>query len=1136
MAFRHVAAVGACLLPGVALLAWALLVHLPHEAKQQDDALRLARLMASEQVQRLNGIHDTLNVVSLAEPLGQDPAACSAYLAAVVKGNSLLNNMSRFETDGSIRCSAHPVPPGLNVAHDDFFRQLLSSRDFAVSGYRVGRVMHRPQIAVALPVLDRDTGKVRFFVGAALDLGSLERSIDDLTMPEGATLTFVDPDGIVLARKPSLAGAVGKPMPDLTAVRQVAGESGSMEEQGRRRLLGWSPIGAGNGRASVIVTIDSPVSTASLVEIAVALMVAGALLAGGVLLITWRDILWRTGARRAYTTSVIGVVLFLGAAAGATVRLFYLESERNQGMERTHRAIAELDAASTDLARVDAGEAVFQVRNAGGGGDDVLLALSAARDLARRLARLADLVEGKTDEDARVGRLRAAVEQLVADLRTQAGETGVGTHAEIDNLRREVRELLDTVKAGQQSYLGVQRADGLSAERQAMVLSTLIAAAALMLLMSGARIMLAQARANAQAKEELADSERRYRMFAENMRDLIVVVDLDGVRKYVSPAAYALYGMQPEELVGTRSVEFAHPDDAPRLQQAFRELASGLKESASVLVRGRHRDGSYRWIEINIQLVRDPETGAPHEMVGVLRDSHDRVMAEQALRKSEEQFRVITENAGDLIVSVGPDGLRRYVSPSYLPLLGYRPEDLVGTPRADFFHEDDRDRVAASFDSMFTDHPVPFVSGRGVHKDGHIVWLEAHHTLVKDPATGEPIETVSIMRDITAQKKAAEQLEDARREAERANRVKSEFLASMSHEIRTPMNGVIGFSTLLLETRLTEEQSRLVSLLKESGDALLAVINDILDYSKIEAGRLELEAIPVNLRELVEGACAMVEPQVQAKELDLRIRIEPAVPRWVRADPTRVRQVLLNFLSNAIKFTFDGGILISVERDGAMPGRLVFKVQDTGIGMLLEQQQALFRPFSQVDNSTTRKFGGTGLGLAISKRLVEAMPHGQIGVMSTPDVGSTFWFAAALPETAVADVAEDVAEPAAFRAARILVVEDTAINRVIVDTMLKQAGHTVTLANDGVQALDAVHREDFDLILMDMQMPVMDGLEATRRIRAGEESIRDIPIVALTAAVLPNEIERCMQAGMSDFLPKPIVLDTLLRTVAKWTA
>ena len=204
MAFRRVAAVGACLLPGVALLGWALLVHLPQETRQQDDALRLAKLVAAEQLQRLNGIHDTLNVVSLSHRLQDGPAVCSAFLAQVVEDNSMLNNMSRIETDGSVRCSAKPVALGVNVSKDDFFRQVLSSKKFAVSGYRIGAVTHRPQISATLPVLDAETGQVRYFVGAALDLGSLEQSLAGLSLPQGATVLIADADGLLLVRKPSL--------------------------------------------------------------------------------------------------------------------------------------------------------------------------------------------------------------------------------------------------------------------------------------------------------------------------------------------------------------------------------------------------------------------------------------------------------------------------------------------------------------------------------------------------------------------------------------------------------------------------------------------------------------------------------------------------------------------------------------------------------------------------------------------------------------------------------------------------------------------------------------------------------------------------------------------------------------------
>ncbi|HEY8026013.1 MAG TPA: PAS domain S-box protein [Burkholderiaceae bacterium] len=1136
MPVRYVALVAAFLMPGLALLAWTLLFHLPYETRVQDDTLRLARLIADAQSDKVNSIRDTLSVISLSRELDDgDYARCDAYLAHVVSEISLINNLTRVEPDGSITCSAKAVPPGASFGNDDFFRQSLALKSFTLSGYRIGTDAQVPQITATFPVLDRVTGSVQYFVVAAIDLASIGKGLVDVPLPDDAKVTILDPDGVVLGGVPSDDTIIGKLSPDLTALRQLGAEMGMLND-GRAvpQFVGWAPVGAGEGRATVVVTITARYATVTLVEIALGLIIVGGALAGGMMLLASRTLLWHKGARLAYTLSAIGVILFLCARIGVMVRLFNLESERVESMEHAHQVIDDVEAARVDLAKIEAGNTLLRLRRTP---DDARAALATSIGLAQHAARLADLVAKDAGQSARARTLGELAGQLVERSRAGAPAAHVtGGHdlAQADALEHDIDALFEAMKSDAQRSLEHQRAHGLAAEREALVMSAVMAVAALLLLTGGTGLLLRQARANASAKENLEQSERRYRMLAENMRDLIVVVDLNGVRKYVSPASLSLYGWLPEELLGSKSVSMAHPDDAPILSAAFASLASGEREDASVLVRALRKDGTYRWIDIAIRLMRDPRTHAPVEMIGVLRDAQERVMAEQALRKSEEQFRSITENAGDLIVSVGRDGTRHYVSPSYERVLGYKPEELLNAPRASFFHPDDRERVGASFDSMFTDHPIPSVAGRALHKDGHTVWLEAHHTLVHNPATGEPLETVSIMRDVTAQKNAEHQLQEAREEAERANRVKSEFLASMSHEIRTPMNGVIGFSTLLLETDLSGEQRRYVTLLRQSGEALLAIINDVLDLSKIEAGRLDLESIALNVRELVSGCCALVEQQARAKELDLKIQVEPDVPQWVLGDPTRLRQVLLNFLSNAIKFTFIGGILVSVERDRALTGRLLFKVQDSGVGMLQEQQHLLFQSFSQIDRSTTRKFGGTGLGLVISKRLVEAMPDGQIGVMSTPDVGSTFWFAAGLPETTAID--ETAAAPFAvdFSPARILVAEDTEMNRIIVETMLSQAGHTVVLVNDGAAAVDAVHREDFDLILMDIQMPVMDGIEATRRIRAGEPRFRDIPIVALTAAVLAEEVERCREAGMSGFLPKPVVMETLLSTVGKW--
>jgi PAS domain S-box-containing protein len=377
----------------------------------------------------------------------------------------------------------------------------------------------------------------------------------------------------------------------------------------------------------------------------------------------------------------------------------------------------------------------------------------------------------------------------------------------------------------------------------------------------------------------------------------------------------------------------------------------------------------------------------------------------------------------------------------------------------------------------------------------------------------------------------AAELETARHLAEAASRAKSEFLANMSHEIRTPMNGVIGFATLLLDLTLSPEQQRMVGLIKESASALLAIINDILDLSKIESGNLRLEAIPVNLRELAAGAGKVLETQAAAKSLALGVEVAADVPEWVVGDPTRLRQVMINLLSNAIKFTATGHATLAIRCESG--ARIVVEVSDSGIGIAPDRQDLLFRPFSQIDPSTTRRFGGTGLGLAICKRLAEAMPEGRIGVDSVPGQGSRFQFSVVLPTTAAPRAGIEAAAPNG-RSASILVAEDIELNRMIVQSMLEGAGHVVTLVADGASAVEAMRRQRYDLVLMDVHMPVMDGLAATRAIRAEPGAGGRIPIIALTASAMAEEVAQCHAAGMDGHLAKPIDREAMLRTVSLW--
>ncbi len=404
---------------------------------------------------------------------------------------------------------------------------------------------------------------------------------------------------------------------------------------------------------------------------------------------------------------------------------------------------------------------------------------------------------------------------------------------------------------------------------------------------------------------------------------------------------------------------------------------------------------------------------------------------------------------------------------------------------------------------------------------------QAHETLEQRVES----RTRELQAAIARTKSSEEALVIEKDRAEQASRAKSEFLASMSHEIRTPMNGIIGFTTLLLESAVTAQQRHQLILLRESGTALLAIINDILDYSKIEAGKLELEAIPLSLAGLVDGAVSIIRAEAEAKGLALHATLAPELPDWVRGDPVRLRQILLNLLTNAIKFTEAGSVRIRVETDtGAL---LRFAVADTGIGIPEDRQAQLFQDFYQVDRSTTRRYGGTGLGLAIAKRLAVAM-GGAIGVESRVGQGSLFWFTADLPMVETETATAPPADRPPIQPRRILVAEDVSANQMIVRGLLEIDGHDVTIAGNGAEAVAAARAGGFDLVLMDMQMPVMDGIDAALAIRRLDSAVADIPIVAVTANAMAEDIDRCRAVGMNDHLAKPIELEALRRAVARW--
>ena len=1135
MHIRHATIAAALLVPGIGLLAWALLVFSPMQDRKEEEALRLATAVAAQLGAQLDAIRGTLDAVALAADVDKgDRATCDAYLASVVTANPSLNNIVKLNLGGDITCSGKPVPPGSTFADDAFFRRNLSSKAFSISGYRSSLSTGRAQISTALPVRDHATGAIRFVIRGGFDLRTVDRQLEALSLPEGGTVNVLDQDGVVLARHPA-ADLVGRPLPDLSIVRQLARDHGSVTGgDGNRILISVVPVGPADGAASVVVSLPAPYPSAAFVWAAAALLLLGVIYATIALLAGSRSVLHRTSDRRIYGLGVVASLLFIAAGVAMILRLFDLEQDRAWWVEHTHQVIDLLKGSSAKLAKVEAfarpGRSDLDI-------DSALVASAAARDMVRQAKELEDLTADNAPQKSRALQLETldnGLARVLDDRLNDAEKAARGTAREVADPIDQLRDLLAAMKSEESNLLGQRLRQVREAEHEAAVLSVGVAALALLLLMIAARIAFAHSKGQQAAEAALTARERQYRLIAENTNDVIVQFGHDGIRRYVSPSSLEVLGWRPEELLGRLGVSFIHPDDAGKVIAMFGALTGRKIDRGQEIFRSRRADGSYVWTEGSYRVIENSAEPGSVEFVGVLRDVSARVAAEEALKAREAQHRLITENISDLVMCIDVTGKRTFVSPSSRSILGYEPEELMVLDRSKTTHPDDLPIFAALLGSM-PGSGVPRFVIRAFHKDGRTIWIEATNTVIRDPTSGEPIELIIVARDITERKLAQEQLEQARQEAVEANRVKSDFLASMSHEIRTPMNGVIGFATLLLGTDLSADQRRMLTLLKESGEALLTIINDILDLSKIEAGHLELEAIPVNVRDLVERAAAIIEAEASAKQLTLEVEVEPNVPAWVEGDPTRLRQVLLNLLSNAVKFTSKGGVSVRVRTEGATD-RLLFEVEDTGCGIKEDQLHLLFQPFSQIDRSTARRFGGTGLGLAISKRLIEAMPDGRIGVDSKPEFGSRFWFAAAMPET---DAPVEVlvrAEGQPFRAARVLVAEDLYINQVVVEELLARAGHDVTLVNDGQAAVEAVRDGAFDLVLMDVEMPVMNGLDATRAIRALAAPICDIPIIALTANAMVEEVARCRAAGMNECLSKPISQTALLGAVARWSA
>jgi len=624
-------------------------------------------------------------------------------------------------------------------------------------------------------------------------------------------------------------------------------------------------------------------------------------------------------------------------------------------------------------------------------------------------------------------------------------------------------------------------------------------------------------------------TSERYRLLTENANDLVTRMGLDGRFTYVSPAVRAISGFTPEEVVGRVAMEFIHPDDRDRVAEIFENALYG-PSGWTLEYRILRKDGAVRWVEARPRLTHDPITGTPSAVTDVIRDITDRKSADDALADSEARYRLLADNAGDMIARLDAKGAITFMSPASRPLLGYRPEELLDRRVIDLTHPDDvpvvqayyRDLIAAGPGAV--GEPLQF---RGRRRDGGWIWLEGQPKLFFDAETGALTAIQDVIRDITSRKAMEAALEAARAEAEDAANVKAEFLSNMSHELRTPLTAVLGFSRLIAEQpELTDATRRYVGRVSNAGKALLSTVNDILDFSKLEAGQVEIVEEASAPAALVAETLDLFSLQAGEKGVALRAQGLDGLPAWLSLAPDRVRQILLNLVGNAVKFTDQGEVAVEA---GYRADRLRLAVRDTGAGIPADRLEALFKRFSQVDGSTTRRHGGTGLGLAICKGLVEAM-GGTIGVESTLGEGSCFWFEIPAPTVRAASASVETTEPA-VRAdgCRVLVVDDNPVNRDLVSAVLRGLSVDLVEAGDGAAALAIAQTRAFDMILMDQRMPIMDGETAARRIRDGGGPNSKTPIIAFSADGATRIDERLFD-GM---LGKPLDPAALLRGVAQ---